>query len=147
MDNYAAHSLELISTCGKIFCYFFLQIQLLQSADQGFILWVKKNFKATSVRKALDLADKDTLPGKIFEKFNILDVLKMLAVSWNKCPSNLLAKSWHNFRLNLQIKCDIPEMKVSDIQSNLQALELTLEEVNSRLLSNENVPASSILSD
>ena len=38
-------------------------------------------------------------------------------------------------------------MEVSDIQSNLQALGLTFEEVNSWLLSNENVPASPILSD
>ena len=97
--------------------------------------------------KALELANKDTLPGKIFENFKIMDVLKMLSGSWNKCPSSLLAISWHNLGINIQIKCDMQEMEVSDIQTNPQALGLTLEEVNSLLLSNENVPASQILSD
>ena len=116
-------------TCGKITCHFF------PPNTTGLI------------QPALDLANKDTIPGKIFENFNILDVIKMLSGSWNKCPSSLLAKSWHNLGLNIQIKCDLPEMEVSDIQTNLQALGLTLEEVNSWLLSNENVPASLILSD
>ena len=71
----------------------------------------------------------------------------MLSGSLNKCPSSFLAKSWHNFCPNLQISCDLSHMEVSDIQKNLQFLELTLKEVNSWLLFDEYVPATPILSD
>ena len=63
---------------------------LIQPADQGVIAW-EKRLKVKSARKALYLANKDTLPMKIFKNFNIMDVIKMLSGSWNKCSSSLLA--------------------------------------------------------
>ena len=48
---------------------------------------------------------------------------------------------------NLQVSCDLTHMEVSDIQKNLQFLELTFKEVNFWPLSDENVPATPILSD
>ena len=120
MDNCAAHPLDLESHCKKIICKFLPPntIGILQPADQGVIASIKQNYKFTAVRNALDRRTIDTQPEKLFAEFNIKDVIDILSQSWNKCPSNVLAKSWNNLGLNLSINCTLPKIDTSYILKN-----------------------------
>jgi hypothetical protein len=134
IDNCAAHPNEetLISRDGKIKTIFFPAntTSIIQPMDQGPKEDLKKRYKNAACEKALSLLDSATPVGKMFEKFNIKDVIELCSSAWNSVSSETLAKSWHNLGLNLNITTQLVDVTCSEqMLKNMELIGLTRADV------------------
>ena len=147
-DNCSAHPQELVSDCGNIICRCLPPntTGAIQPMDQGPINRIKESYKIKATNKALRQIDKNTAVGNMFDKFTIKDVIDIVSKSWADCHESLIAKSWHQLGLNLEIKCDLFDLDSATLKANLVALGLSEQEVNTWLISSDSDSGTALLS-